>query len=259
MSQHYLVAMTTLRPLLDQRASVKEHIITARPAAPWYSDNIKQEKAETRKLERLWRSTKLMIDRELYTEQCRLVNQLIYESKIKFYTNVIEENTNDQRVLFSCFGKMLNTSAAKKLRTHDCPRDLANKFAAYFNTKVHCIRASFSTTTADPIYAEQLYHEPEFHEFSPTTPTELCSLVKSMVKKSCSLDPIPGSLLKDCFSVLLPVIVNMINLSFRDGLVPVLFKDTVIDPVIKKDSLDHEIYQNFRPISNLRFICVKSN
>ena len=144
---------------------------------------------------------------------------------MKFCTNVIEENTNNQCVLFSCFEKMLNTSAAKKLPTQ-------------------CIRASFSTTTADPVYAEQLYHGPEFHEFSPT-PIELSSHVKSMVKKSCSLDPIPGSLMKDSFSVLLPVIVNMISL---------LFKEAFLDPVIEKDSLDHEIYQNFRPISNLRFV-----
>ena len=154
---------------------------------------------------------------------------------MKFYTNVIEENTNNQRVLFSCFGKMLNTSAAKKLPTHECPRNLANMFADYFDSKVQRIRASFPTTTADPMNAEQLYHGPDLREFSPTTPTELSSLVKSMAKKSCSLDPIPGSLMTDCFSVLLPVFVNMINLSFKDGLVPALFKEAVLDPVIKKD------------------------
>ena len=102
--------------------------------------------------------------------------------------------------------------------------------------------------------AEQLYHGPELCEFSPTTPTELSSLIKSMPKRSCSLDAIPGPLMTDCFSVLLPVFVNMISLFFKDGLVPALFKEAVLDPVIKKDSLDHEIYQNYRPISNLRFV-----
>ena len=42
----------TLRSLIDQYTPAKKRIITARPAAPWYSDNIKQEKAERRKLER---------------------------------------------------------------------------------------------------------------------------------------------------------------------------------------------------------------
>ena len=40
----------TLRSLLNQYSPVKKRIITIRPAAPWYSDNIKQEKAERRKL-----------------------------------------------------------------------------------------------------------------------------------------------------------------------------------------------------------------
>lgn len=61
----------TLRSLLKQYAPVKKRIITIRPAAPWYSDNIKQEKPERRKLERRWRNTKLAIDRELYAEQCK--------------------------------------------------------------------------------------------------------------------------------------------------------------------------------------------
>ena len=91
--------------LLDQYTPIKKHTITVRPAAPWYSDNSKQEKAKRTKLERRWRSTKLTIDRELYTKQCKRVNQPIHESKMKFYTNIIEENTNNQRVLFSCFGK----------------------------------------------------------------------------------------------------------------------------------------------------------
>ena len=134
---------------------------------------------------------------------------------MKFYTDVIDESSNNQRVLFSYFGKMLNTSAAKKLPTHECPRNLVNLFADYFDSKVQGIRASFPTTTADPMNAEQLYHGPGLYEFSPTTPTELSLLVKSMAKKSCSLDPIPGFLMTDCFSVLLPVFVNMINLSLR--------------------------------------------
>ena len=67
---------------------------------------------------------------------------------------------------------------------------LQEMFADYFDSKVQRIRASFPTTTADPMNAKQLYHGPELCEFSPTTPTELSSLVKSMAKKSCSLDPI---------------------------------------------------------------------
>ena len=33
-----------------------------------------------------------------------------------------------------------------------------------------------------------------------------------------------------------------------------LFKESVLDPVIKKDSTDHEIYQNYRTILNLPLV-----
>ena len=73
----------------------------------------------------------------------------------------------------------------KKFPTHDCPRNLANMFADYFESKVQRIRASFPIITADSMNAEQQYHGPELCEFSPTKPTELGSLVKFMTKKSC--------------------------------------------------------------------------
>ena len=44
------------------------------------------------------------------------------------------------------------------------------------------------------------------------------------------------------------------NLSFNTAIVPTVFKEAVVDPILKKDSLDHEVYKNFRPISNLSFI-----
>ena len=132
-------------PLDFVSGNIHQYSLRLRRIIVKYSDNIKREKVKRRKLER-----RLTIDQELYMEQCKRVNLLIHVSKMKFYTNKIEENTNIQRVLFSSFGKMLNTSAAKKLPPHGCPRNLANMFADYFESKVQRIRASFPTTTADP-------------------------------------------------------------------------------------------------------------
>ncbi|RUA04366.1 MAG: hypothetical protein DSY43_06485 [Gammaproteobacteria bacterium] len=45
----------TLTTLLDQHAPIKRRTITLRPAAPWYTDNIKTEKTKRRRLECQWR------------------------------------------------------------------------------------------------------------------------------------------------------------------------------------------------------------
>ena len=68
------------------------------------------------------------------------------------------------------------------------------------------------------------------------------------------LDPLPGKLMKDCSDTLLPVIVGTVNLSFDEAVVPAKFKQGALTPKLKKPSLDNELFPNFRPITNLRFI-----
>ena len=75
-----------------------------------------------------------------------------------------------------------------------------------------------------------------------------------MSSKSCVLDPIPAILMKECYDTVLPVITDIVNLSFNTEIVPKAFKEAVVDPIPKKDFLDHEVYKNFRSISNLSFI-----
>ena len=80
------------------------------------------------------------------------------------------------------------------------------------------------------------------------------SLVNSSRLKTCSLDPLPASIMKDCMDVLLPVLIKIINISIETATVPVQLKGAMIWPNLKKESLDHEVYANFRPISNLKYI-----
>ena len=62
--------------------------------------------------------------------------------------------------------------------------------------------------------------------------------------------------MKDCYlyTILIPVIASIINLSFDNATVPASFKEAVLDPILKKDSLDREVHKNFTPVSNLRFV-----
>ena len=153
---------------------------------------------------------------------------------------------------------MLNTSAAKRLPTHDCHRNFANMFADYFDSKVQRISASFPTTIADPVNAaDQLYRGRSWTWilwiFSNNINwTKLTYKVHG--KNVVFLGPHTWISVDGLFFCSLACLVNMINLSFKDGLVPVLFKKAVLDPVIKKDCLDHEIYPNYKPISNLRLL-----
>ena len=72
--------------------------------------------------------------------------------------------------------------------------------------------------------------------------------------KSCILDPLPATLLKQHFELLLPVILKIVNLSLESGHFPSSLKTAVLSPLLKKANLDHEVLANYRPISNLKVI-----
>ena len=72
--------------------------------------------------------------------------------------------------------------------------------------------------------------------------------------KSCTLDPLPTCILKDCLDVLVDPITSIINSSILTGQVPSTLKTARVTPVIKKPILDPEVFKNYRPISNTPFL-----
>ena len=89
-----------LRSLLDLYAPLKRRTVTLRPRDPWYKPEVVVQKNIRRRLERKWRSTRLLCDREQYVHQCYVVNNLIESLKSTYYTDIINEHSSDQRILF---------------------------------------------------------------------------------------------------------------------------------------------------------------
>ena len=79
-------------------------------------------------------------------------------------------------------------------------------------------------------------------------------LRKLQTVKDVVSDPIPTWLLKECSSVLVPTITNIVNLSLISGQFHPTLKESVISPLLKKPTLDQEELSNDRPISNLSLI-----
>ncbi len=86
------------------------------------------------------------------------------------------------------------------------------------------------------------------------TQDQVRKIIMDSSNKSCSLDPCPTWLVKGCLEALLPIITEVVNLSLLTPTVPENLKEAIIMPLIKKLILDPEIFKNFRPISNLKYI-----
>ena len=89
---------------------------------------------------------------------------------------------------------------------------------------------------------------------SSLTLSDVSELLSKMTIKSCPLDPVPASVLKQCTSVLLSVMTQIVNQSLNLAAFPDCFKLALLNPLLKKPTLDVEVLSNFRPISNLMFM-----
>ena len=77
-----------LRSILDFHTPLSTRTVTVRPAAPWYSNEIKIKEGKKRQLERLWRKSRLPQDRLSFTE---------HTATYKADSNV--KNTNSKKVI----------------------------------------------------------------------------------------------------------------------------------------------------------------
>ena len=90
--------------------------------------------------------------------------------------------------------------------------------------------------------------------FVPASEKEIERLVLTCPNKQCKLDPVPTSLVKDCCQTFTPIFTKIINASLQTGIMPSSFKKSLVTPLWKKNTLDAEVLQNYRPVSNLSFI-----
>ena len=132
---------------------------------------------------------------------------------------------------------------------------LSQSFASFFSDKIHKLRSliSSSSDTFSP-HIPPPSVPPDMSTFNPATIDEESSLLSHSPDTFCDLDPIPTSILKQCKSVLLPTITNIINLSLATSVFPDQFKKCSVHPLLKKANFDKENQSNYRPISHLSFL-----
>ena len=228
-------------------------MVTVRPAAPWYTERISDEKRKRRKLERRWRASSLDSDYQIYQQQCALVKELLYQLKSDYYSNLISENQSDLRKLFTVIGKLLHRNNSQIFPRHVSSNTLADAFMHFFDNKIRKIRAGmlaqFDTGTPSFTTDVPINCDCELNSFSSATSNNLMTLISAMSFKSSELDPIPGHLLKECIDTVLPTITKVVSNQFlATASFPHQLKEAMIKPLIKKSNLDTDEFKKFSQI-----------
>lgn len=242
-----------LNDLKEKHAPLITRTVRCRPNAPWYTDSLRDMKRESRRLERRWISSKLEIDKQIFKEHCKKYNLAIKQAKQAYHQKQFSEC--DPKHLFQKFNKLCSPTSLKALPS-DTPDDvLANRFSEFFSDKIQLIKQHLiHSGNTNPSHLDSECCNTSFSEFSLIPEESVRDIIMKSPSSSCSLDPIPTWLLKQCIDELLPIITKIINLSLGNGKFPDVLKSALITPLIKKQNLDCEILKNYRPVANLPFL-----
>ena len=168
-------------------------------------------------------------------------------------------HTADIKTVFRTVNGLLNSNN-KTLPSHDSPQCLSDEFAQYYKDKVkkiydglereQCnVNSSCISNMCNPRSVPRT-----MSDFDLLSEEEVMKLVKRFAAKSCLLDPIPTWYVKNNLPTFVPGITKILNVSLSTGVFPDHLKHAIINPIIKKPSLDPNELKNYRPVSNIKFL-----
>ena len=178
------------------------------------------------------------------------------QARAEFYKDLTHEAGNDQRKLFKSAKALFKQKADLSFLDDRDPTALANDIGQFFVQKIECIRSELINSPYSQPNTETLSTSSitPFDKFKEMNEEDVKHLITKSGKKSCTLDPMPTSLVIECLNVLGPVITRVINFSLDSGLFPDNWKHAEVHPGVKNNFSSDLSFSNLRPISNLTFI-----
>ena len=243
--------------VMNDHAPMRTILLKGSNWKPWYTDEIHEARRKRRQYERQYRKSHCEVHKQLLSDQRKEVARLIDKSKSTYYQErLMNSNTKET---FSIINGLLGTKTMADSVGSSDPQSCAESFGDFFNSKITKIRQELDNNQEYTELHDDLQTPDDdkvLSSFNIQTPESLIKIIRACPSKSCSLDPIPTSLLKDpeILNALLPTIANLVNCSLSSSTVPKQLKTAQIKPSLKKPGLDITDQKNYRPISNLPFL-----
>ena len=161
----------------------------------------------------------------MFRAQCNVVHSLVRRAKHQFYSDQVAGCEKDQKQLYCIVNSLIQGDNRPKLPVCSSTQQLVETFNAFFLGKVAKIQNTFS----DAGHSQRFTSSTamcvcSLDRFLPPSWKELTDIIQRMPKKSCSLDPILASVLRDSLHSVLPALLDTVQCSLQSGIFPVALK-----------------------------------
>lgn len=230
--------------------------VSSRKTPAWMTSTARDLKRCSRQLERKYHASRSEQDYVAWRRAGRAVVKEMNGARVKYYKDRVQSAASAPAELWKTIKKLLHSTSANIVLDHFTASVRAVEFLKFFNAKLVKIRdvIQVKLSNTDVNFPLPVSHSSlPFTTFDLVTSSEVNSFIISKSKFS-PLDKIPACLLRSCSILFSPLIADLANLSFSQGIFPDIFKCAQITPLIKKPSLDPDDPSSYRPISNLRTV-----
>ena len=155
--------------------------------------------------------------------------------------------------MFSIVNDLLGKKCESPVLPDMSSEKAAESLSNFFTNKIEKIRQGFGDNDDLPT-VDNVFVGTPLAELVPVSEERLKRLIMASKPTSSTVDPIPTKIVLDCMDILLPVLLHIVNSSLLAATVPRPFKMAIIKPLLKKNGLDANDCNNYRPVSNLPFV-----
>ena len=247
---------TVLSELTDRFAPVRTVYSRCRPLSPWFDSDCRALRRKCRRLEKRFRRSYAVADRQAWISALREKAALLESKRAAYWTQRLAADKGNPRLLWRSLSSIVCRGKDSGLMPPPVQHS-ADDFQRFFQAKVQAVRDSTAAAASfmpDVGPADDPSGTFVLGTWRAVSSGEVRKLVMESPAKSCSLDPMPTYVLRDCLDALLPFLTALINASLRDGHLPAPHKTAVVTPLLKKQSLDPQDVSNYRPVSNLSYV-----
>ena len=176
---------------------------------------------------------------------------MLKEAKRTTISEKIYACNRNTKQLYKLVSELRSSNKENPLSIGKSNNDLAEEFADFFLSKIQQIHDSLEGyETFSPL---QHHSASKLSSFMSLMESDVATIIRGMASKSCEVDPIPTTLLKDILSSVIKPITTVINISLQHGIFASAWKVEVIKPLLERVGLDL-IPQTYCPVSNLPFL-----
>jgi len=182
--------------------------------------------------------TQSTADRQAWIAQERTRHQVYRQKERAYWSAEVSQQAGQPRKLWRTFNSILGRNRSCRLPRN---KPSAQQFLYFFNEKVAEVRQSTADGSAHSTLPRT---EATLDSFAHCTIDDVRRVITTAPAKSCALDPLLTTILKEFLPVLLPFLTDLCNSSLTQGRLPTSQQHAIVFPRLKKAGADSTDVKN---------------